>query len=325
MNAPILVTGGAGFLGGWLVRRLLQCGERVRVLDLPQAHWRQLPLDRIEGIQGDICDSEAVRRAVVGCGAVFHLAGLPQLWVRRRGWFERVNYRGAVQVLDAAAAAGCRRVFHVSSATLWPRVGEETCRWNEAWGPYSRSKLRAERHALRLARQGAPVIVVSPTLPIGPGDLSCTPPTRLLLDLCSGKRKEYLDTRLNLIDVRDAAEAMVRALDAGIPGERYLLGNANSSFVELARFLAPHTGQPPPSRRVPYAVALAASFFTEFWADVVSGQAPVACVAGVRLAKRPMPFLADADLIRLGVKPRPLETTLAETVVWFREVGWMRK
>ncbi len=324
MNSPILVTGGAGFLGGWLVRRLLERGERVRVFDLPQARWQQLPLDRIEPFRGDVCDAAAVRRAVAGCFAVFHLAGLPQLWLRRRGWFPRVNYRGAMHVLDAAVAAGCRRVIHVSSATVWPLDGHPHCRWNDAWGPYSKSKLQAERHALKLTRQGAPVIVVSPTLPVGPGDVSCTAPTRLLLDFCRGKRKAYLDTRLNLIDVRDAADAMVRALETGMPGTRYLIGNTTVSLVELFRLLAPLAGQPAPTCRVPYLLALAVSVFTELWADIVSGKTPDACVAGLQVAKRPLPNPPAADLSRLGIAPRPLERTLAETVAWFREAGWLQ-
>jgi len=324
MNGPMLVTGGAGFLGSWLVRTLLDQGESVRALDLPHAAWSHLPLSHITRVPGDIRDRAVVARAVRGCRAVCHLAGLPQLWARPRGRFSQVNYRGSVNVLDEAVRAGCERIVHVSSATIWPSAGTRISPWSEVIGPYSRSKWRAEEHALRLTAAGAPVVVVSPTLPIGPDDWSRTPPTQLLLDFCRGQRREYLDAQLNLIDVRDVASALVGALRTGVPGDRYLLGNTTVTLLDLFRRLAALTGQPAPRRRTPYLVALAASVCTEWWADVVSGQAPAACIAGVQLARRPVPSTPGADVQRLGVTPRPLEESLAATIAWFREAGWVK-
>src|SRR5437899_1567050 len=295
MSAPILVTGGAGFLGSWLVRRLIEKGESVRVLDLPHDRWDQLPTGRFEIVAGDIGDRAVVARAVRACQAVVHVAGLPQLWIKPRDLYRQVHERGTANVLDEAIRAGCQRILHVSSATIWPLGNEAVCRWRDTFGPYSRSKLRAERYALRLARQGRPVVIVSPTLPVGPGDLARTPPTQLLLDFCLGKRRAYLDTQLNLIDVRDAAEGMSRALEVGVPGERYLLGNVTLPLLELFRRLAALTGQPVPRRRVPYAAALLASVAMEWWADVVNGQAPAASVAGMRLSRRPLPSAPSAD------------------------------
>src|SRR5919204_368379 len=107
---------------------------------------------------------------------------------------------------------------------------------------------------------GAPVVVVNPTLPVGPGDRGRSPPTQMMLDFCRGKRREYLDAELNLIDVRDVAEGMVRAMERGKPGRRYLLGHENLSIHQLFGLLARLTGVPAPRRRVPYPVALAAAY-----------------------------------------------------------------
>src|SRR5262245_31527608 len=93
-QGAILVTGGGGFIGSQLVRRLVDVGEKVRVLDHPAARWAHLPLDRIEVLVGDIRDRNAVARAVRGCKHVYHLAANPQLWTRRRGLFRQVNYLG---------------------------------------------------------------------------------------------------------------------------------------------------------------------------------------------------------------------------------------
>src|SRR5262249_36237105 len=160
----------------------------------------------------------------------------PNLWTQRRGHFRQVNYLGTVNVLDAALAAGVRRILHTSTESILTRarqtapIAEDQCvTLRDVVGPYCRSKYLAERYALRLARAGAPVVAVNPTLPVGPGDRGRSPPTQMILDFCRGRRREYLDAELNLIDVRDVAEGMVRALECGRPGRRYLLGHENVS------------------------------------------------------------------------------------------------
>ncbi|MBV9126054.1 MAG: NAD-dependent epimerase/dehydratase family protein [Planctomycetes bacterium] len=330
MPSPILVTGGAGFIGSHLVRRLLDQGETVRVLELPRARVGHLPLDWIELVRGDIRDRDAVARAVRGCREVYHLAANPQLWTQRRGLFRQVNHLGAVHVLEAALAAGVRRVLHTSTESILTRAvqtspiaEDQQVTLRDVVGPYCRSKYLAERHAFRLARAGAPVVIVNPTLPIGPGDWGRSPPTQLVLDFCRGKRREYLDADLNLIDVRDVAEGMVRAMERGRPGRRYLLGHENFSIRDLFLLLARLTGLPEPRWRVPYPVALAAAYVSEWWADVFTHQIPAATVTGVKLTRRRMHFDPRRSLEELGLHPRPAAESLAEAIRWFRSVGWL--
>jgi dihydroflavonol-4-reductase len=331
MSQRILITGGAGFIGSHLVRLLVERGATVRVLERPEASVAHLPLDHIELVRGDIRDDQAVRRAVRGCDEVYHLAANPHLWARRRGLFQQVNYRGTVHVLEAALAAGARRVLHTSTESILTRarqVGpiaeEQRVTLDDAIGPYCRSKLRAEHFAFALARHGAPVIVVNPTIPVGPGDYGQTPPTRMILDFCRGKRREYLDAELNLIDVRDVAEGMVRAMEHGQPGRRYLLGHENLSIRAVFALLAKLTGLPEPTRRVPYAVALTAAYVSEFFSDVLTHEMPTATVTGVKLTRRTMHFDARRSLEELGLCPRPVTASLTEAVAWYRERGWLR-
>jgi dihydroflavonol-4-reductase len=330
MASPVLVTGGAGFIGSHLVRRLLDRGETVRVLEHPAAHVGHLPLAKIDLVRADIRDRTAVERAVRGCRQVYHLAANPHLWAQRRGLFHQVNYRGTMNVLDAALAAGAQRVLHTSTESILTRArqvgpigGDQQVTLNDVVGPYCRSKLLAERHAFRLARGGAPVVIVNPTLPVGPGDLGRSPPTQMMLDFCQGKRREYLDADLNLIDVRDVAEGMVSAMERGVLGRRYLLGHENLSIREVFRRLAHLTGLPEPDRRIPYAVALTGAYLSEWVADVVTHQAPAATVTGVKLTRRVMHFDARPSLDALGLQPRPVIESLAAAVAWFRAVGWI--
>jgi dihydroflavonol-4-reductase len=325
----VLVTGGAGFIGSHLVCRLVGQGERVRVLERPGAALEHLPLKRIDIVFADIRDPSAVERAVSGCQEVYHLAANPNLWTQRRGHFHQVNYLGAVHVLEAAVKAGARRVLHTSTESILtlarqsgPIRAEQEVRLRDVIGPYCRSKFLAERHALRRGRQGAPIVVVNPTLPVGPGDQGLSPPTRMLLDFCKGGRREYLDAELNLIDVRDVAEGMARAMERGVPGRRYLLGHENLSIRTIFSLLARLTGLPEPYRRVPYPVALVVAYTSEFVADVFTHRSPAATVTGVKLTRRVMHFDPSESLAALGLTPRPVAESLADTVAWFRSVGW---
>ena len=94
---------------------------------------------------------------------------------------------------------------------------------------------------------------------------------------------------------------MVRAMERGQPGRRYLLGHENLSIRELFTLLAHLTGLPEPNRRVPYALALAVAYLSEFWADVVSHRPPAATVTGVKLTRRVMHFDARRSLDRVGL------------------------
>src|SRR5262245_28308786 len=118
---PVLVTGGAGFIGSHLVRRLLDQGEVVRVLEHPAAPVAHLPIHRLELVRGDVRDQGAVEEAVRGCREVYHLAAQVNMWTRRRGLFRQVNYLGTVNVLGAALAAGARRVLHTSTDGILAR------------------------------------------------------------------------------------------------------------------------------------------------------------------------------------------------------------
>ena len=325
-----LVTGGAGFIGSHLVRLLVEQGRRVRVFERPGARVDHLPLAKIDLIRGDIRDRAAVDQAVRGCDAVFHLAANPNLWTHRRGHFHQVNFAGAVNVLEASIAAGVRRILHTSTESILTKASQTgpigadvVVRPCDVIGPYCRSKFAAEVFALRLARAGAPIVVVNPTLPTGPGDFGRSPPTQMMLDFCRGRRREYLGANLNLIDVRDVALGMVRALEHGKTCRRYLLGHENVSIREIFRRLSKLTGIPEPGWKVPYPLALTVAYLGEFFADIATRRSPAATVTGVKLTRRTMHFDARQSLEELKLVPRPIVESLADAVSWFREQGWV--
>jgi len=322
-----VVTGGAGFIGSHLVAILAGRGERVRVVERPGAAADHLPAG-VEVVRADVRDREAVFAAVAGARRVYHLAANPNLWARDRGEFDAVNYRGAVNLLDAARAAGAGRILHTSTESILTRarqagpIAEDVrVELRDAVGPYCRSKLRAEDEARARAEAGEPVLIANPTMPVGPGDRGPSPPTRLIRDFCRGDLPAMMDCTLNLIDVRDVAEGLVRTLDHGEPGRRYLLGGENLTLAGLLGVLSELTGVPVPCWRVPYPVALAVAWASECWADRVSGRTPKATLTGVRLTRRSMHFDAARSLAALGLRPRPARESLADAVDWLRRTG----
>src|SRR5687768_10894751 len=182
-----------------------------------------------------------MRNMVRGCDRVYHLAADPNLWRRNRAEFDEINHIGTLNVIRAALDSGVSRALYVSTESIL--TSDESCggavesvrfREKDMIGPYCLSKFRAEQAVFQLAEAGAPVVVCSPTLPVGPGDRNQTPPTRLSVAFCQGKIPAYLDCRLNLIDVRDVADGLVRAMQRGRPGVRYLLGGHNYRLIRVA-------------------------------------------------------------------------------------------
>jgi dihydroflavonol-4-reductase len=329
MEGLTVVTGGAGFIGSHLVDLLVSRGERVRVIERPDADTSHLPLG-VEVVRADIRHRDAVRQALKGARFVYHLAANPNLWVRDRREFDAVNHLGTIHVLDASFEVGAERVLHTSTESILTKAHtdgpiDENVQIDptDAVGPYCLSKLRAEEAALARARAGQPVVIANPTMPVGPGDRGLSPPTRLILDFCQGRLPARMDCTLNLIDVRDVAWGLLQVMGRGLPGRRYLLAGENLTLLDLLTELSRLTGQSVPRWRVPYTVGLVVAAASELWADHVSGQPPKATLTGVRLARRIMHFDPSRSRAELGLAPRPIRASLTDTVAWLRDRGWL--
>lgn len=326
-----LVTGGAGFIGSHLVAALLAEGEEVRVLERPGANVDHLPTDRIELVSADIRDQAAVVQATRNCRHVYHLAADPNLWRRDVREFDAINYHGAMNIIRAALDNGAERVLHTSTESiLTPTHGgggsveQLELYERDMVGPYCLSKFRADTAVRQLAAAGAPVVLVCPTLPIGPGDRLLTPPTRMAIAFCRGELPAYLDCRLNLVDARDVAIGMIAAMRKGRTERRYLLGGHNYKLADWLRVLGSLTDRPLPRWTVPYPLAMTVAFCSEAWATHVSGRMPLATVTGVRLTRRSMFVDPAPTLTELGLVARPVQESARDAVAWYRSLGWLQ-
>lgn len=319
-----LVTGGMGFVGRALVAALRSRGEFVRILDLD-------PRAAKDGVVGSITDPAAAAAAVEGADCVFHLAGDAQLWRKDASVFDRVNHQGTRVMLDAARRAKIRRFVHCSSLTTLVGVrtpigasdADETVRLDpaEMLGPYPRSKRRAEVAVEAAASDGLDALIALPTEPLGPGDDSLTPPTRLIIDLLSGKTPATIDCILNFTPVASLAEGLIAARDHGKRGERYLLGGENVTMRSLLAALRPYATRPLPTLELPYWVALGAGLVDTHLVAALSGAAPKAPLTGVRLAGRRVRFSSAKAARELGWTAAPFEPALKDAVSFLRSNG----
>jgi dihydroflavonol-4-reductase len=322
-----VVTGGAGFIGRHLVGLLLDRGQLVRVIDV------QVPghLDeRVEYFHGSILDQKLLRTVMEGADQVFHLAANPNMWAVDKQEFYQLNFMGTRAVLQAAGRAGVKRIVHTSTESILKghkrvngdAVNETVERTvDDMPGPYCRSKFLAEEEALNAARYGLPVVIVNPTLPIGPGDYLMTPPTKMLLDFVNGKNPAYLDFEMNLIDVRDAALGHILAAERGRVGERYILGGENLRLSQVLKILQDLTDLPMPRLRIPYVLALGVAAVSELIADTVTHNPPSVSLAGVRVAGASMVFDCSKAVRELGLSPRPVRNAIAEGLLFLCEQG----
>jgi dihydroflavonol-4-reductase len=322
-----LVTGASGFVGAAVARALVAADWRVRVLVRQRSdrgNLRHLPLDVVEG---DLTDAASLGGAVADCEAVFHVAADYRLGAPDPSQLYKTNVDGTRNLLAAAAATGVKRIVYTSSvATMGIPPGrqpgdEDTPVTLAAMiGHYKRSKFLAERVVLDAAAAGAPVVIVNPSTPVGPGDIKPTPTGQLVRDAAAGRMPAYVDTGLNIVHVDDVAAGHLLAFEHGRVGERYILGGEDMTLREILFYIAAHTGRQPPRLRLPYAVILPIAVIAAAVARV-TGQSGRVTLEGVRMSRKIM-FFSSAKAVReLGYRWRPPHQAFDDAIRWFREQG----
>jgi dihydroflavonol-4-reductase len=321
----ILVTGASGFIGGHVARLLAGRGHPVRVLVRPTSDLfciGDLPVKRAVG---DLRDIPSLRRAMQGCSQLYHVAADYRLWAKDPREIHRSNAEGTANILQVAGESGVQKVVYTSTvgAIGIPADGalgdeDSPVARTDMTGPYKRSKFEAERVALKFAAQGLPVVIVNPTAPVGEGDLKPTPTGKIIVDFLRGAMPAYVDTGLNLVDVRDVAEGHLLAAEIGRPGERYILGAQNMTFREILETLGRVSNRPAPRLRLPHGVAYAFAL-GESALSRITGREPRAPLEAVRMARKKMFVSTDKARRELGFQPGPVEDALHRAVEWFRK------
>jgi dihydroflavonol-4-reductase len=330
------VTGASGFIGANLVHELNARGHEVKALLRPGSGLRGLDGAAFERVEGDLSDGAKLKAAMRGCDWCFHLAASYHLWLPDYRPMYAANVEGTRCIIEAAAAAGCLRIVYTSTvgciglpvaANGHITPSDEATPVSEAQmgNPYKRSKWQAEQVAIRLARQGLPVIIVNPSAPVGPRDTKPTPTGEIVLNFLNRRMPAYLDTGLNWVHVRDVAIGHILAAEKGSIGERYILGNAQGNWTlqEVLNVLEEVSGIPAPQVRLPYWVALVGAYGNEAlsW---LTRQPPRVPLAGVRMGRHKMYFSPAKAIRDLGLPQTPPRQALADATEWFRRNGYVK-
>ena len=325
------LTGATGFLGSHVARTLSEQGANLRLLVRPTSNLKNLEGLHAETATGDLRDSASLEKAMQACDTVFHVAADYRLWLRDPQEMYRSNVEGTRAILAAARKNNIRAVVYTSSVATMGFTGngrpadeDSPVSLADMIGHYKRSKFMAEQIALEAGRSGLRVVTVNPTTPVGERDIKPTPTGRIVVDLLKGKFPAYVETGLNLVDVRECALGHVAALEKGKTGERYILGGENLTLKQILDKLGAISGLPSPKVKLPYFVAYAAGFVDEAITGRLLNREPRATVETVRMGKKKMWATSDKAERELGWKSLPADNALRRAVEWFRANGYVR-
>ena len=330
------VTGATGFVGSNLVHELQSRGHAVKALLRAGSDSRGLDGADYERVEGDLSDENLLRNAMQGCDWCFHAAASYHLWLPDYTPMYEANVAGTRNVLNAAAAAGCKRIIYTSTVgciglpkcqngLLKPSDENSPVDPHHLSGHYKKSKWEAEQVVLDMVKNGLQAVIVNPSAPVGPRDIKPTPTGKVIVDFLNRKMPAYLDSGLNWVHVRDVAIGHILAAEKGRIGERYILGNSEGNWTikEAFSVLEEISGIRAPRIRLPYKFALAAAYMDEGIAKL-TGRAPRAPLAGVRMAKWKMFFDPSKAIRELGLPQTSPKQALLDAVEWFRANGYLR-
>jgi dihydroflavonol-4-reductase len=325
----VLVTGASGFVGSSVARKLSRRGMKVRVLVRKSSPRANVTGFDCEIAEGDMREVASLAAAMKDVRYLFHVAADYRLWARDPNEIVANNREGTRNVMQAALEARVERIVYTSSvATLKPKEGRDATEADRATvetaiGHYKKSKVAAERVVEEMVAAGLPVVLVSPSTPIGPRDIKPTPTGRIIVEAASGRMPAYLDTGLNLVHVDDVADGHLLALDKGRIGETYILGGQNASLAQMLVAIAQLVGRKPPRWQLPRGPLYPLAYGAEAVARI-TGREPFLTVDALDMSKHHMFFGSAKAEAELGYRARPYVDALSDALKWFREAGYIK-
>jgi dihydroflavonol-4-reductase len=321
-----LVIGGTGHLGANLVRALLDHGHQVRVLHRSSSNTFTIDGLDIERVTGDLHDGKSLRRACEGRHVVYQTASYYPSATIPVEVAQGQALQETALLIEAVRAAQVERLVFTSTLTTvgFPKTAgypaNETCRFSTRYtkNPYLMAKAAMEEKILQATRQGIPAVVVIPTEFFGPYDQRPTSGTHILM-IAKGRMPVYLSGRVNVIDVRDVAVAMIRAAERGRVGERYLVGNWNTTQRDLNELIADVVEVAPPHFPVPFPLARWGAKVGEWVSGSLLRRPPYLPAYLVEVMAHLQHYDCSKAQRELDYPRRELRGAIEDAVTWFRE------
>lgn len=325
----ILVTGGTGFIGSYLLRYLWQEGYRsIRAMRREESKMDLAPemVDRVEWVTGDVRDYGSVEDALQGTEVVFHCAGAVSFDPRDRHLLRQVNAEGTANMVNGALAVGVKRFIHVSSIAALGRSEhsnriDESSKWERSslnsW--YAVTKFQGEMEVWRGVEEGLSAVIVNPSVVFGSGDWKGSGTARIF-HLVGKGLPFYTPGQTGFVDVRDVARFMLLLLEKDITGQRYILNADNWSLRDLTTAIARAMDRPPP--RIPFSAWMGAiAWRVEYLRSLLSGMRPVITRETLANTRQRWEYINEKSL-SLGFSYLPLSQTIEETArQWMESKG----
>jgi dihydroflavonol-4-reductase len=325
-----LITGSTGFIGPYLVRKLISQGHSCRCLVRSLSKADSMMAPGVELIKGDITNKETLKGIASGMDGIFHLATLGHIhnFDMPQSVFENVNVRGTVNIMDEALAAGVKKIVHCSSTAAMgiakdiPADEEDECNPHHSYG---KSKLHAEKEVIGLVKaKGLPAVIIRFSMVYGPGvrhdiiKLARLAKKRMIPKI--GKRRKLTP----LIHVEDAVEGLLLAMEKGRAGQAYLITNAQSEpFDKVVKIIKEAQGVSDIALRIPEWAALNAASLIEYM-SILIGRTPFVTRKNIESTIADRVFSIEKARRDLGFEPRiDPEEGLKDTVQWYIKNGWI--
>ncbi len=328
----VLVTGGTGLLGAHLLLHLLKSGEKVRALKRPNSNTLQVlktfgyyTLDaqelfsQINWVDGNVNDIYTLLEAMDGVNEVYHCAALVSFNPKDDDAILKVNIEGTENMVNAALEKGVKKFCHVSSIAAFGKVdgiATEESHWKSTPenGIYSISKYAAEREVWRAAQEGLEVVVVNPSVIIGPGDWR-TSSTNMVTRAYKGL-KFYTEGSTGFVDVRDVASIMLQLMKSNINGERFIVSSENIGFKQFFEDACDFLKKPKPIIKVGSIVS-SLVWRLEKIKSSVTGIAPLITKNTARAAHQKKQYDNEKVRLALGYNFIPVKESICNTCKHF--------
>jgi len=324
----VFVTGGTGFIGGHLIRRLLNEGVNVKALIRDRNKADEFQKLGVEPVIGDITDKASIEGVLKGCDVFYHLGNVSRWWLPDKSLYYKVNVEGTKNIMLEAAEAGVKKVIYTSSiaAIRQPRgeiTTEESEHKRDFESHYGRSKFLAEKEVLRIYRENnLPVVILNPGVVIGPGDLKTF--GRTIIELLNGKLKAKLfeDSIVPIVYIDDVIEGHRVAAEKGRAGERYILVGDNVSIGDVFKTINEITSVPIPDKRIPPLLMKSIAYLMEL-GSFFTGKPPRFAIDGIRAMEIGASGSNRKAKEELGLSFIPIEEALKRTIHWYKENGYV--
>ena len=327
IKKKIFLTGTNGFLGSQIALKLTKHGHHVIGLirgdELPPL-LKDYP---IEYCKGDILNPESYDPALKECHVVVHTAAITSFGMKCAQDYYKINTEGTKILLKHSQVNGIERFIHTSTrGTLGvadvPEQSDETYGYKQIdeMDDYIKSKYLAELEVIKYSEKKAMFCsILSPTALVGACDQKPTPVGRIILSFLRGKIFVYMNGGINLIDVEDVAQVFIEALEKGVNGQVYILGNENITLFRLFKELSMISSIPSPRIKIPFSVAYATSAMINALSKVTGGL-PFATPAKVRSSYKRHSYCSSRKAIQaFGLSQTPINIALTKSINWYRD------